>query len=296
MEEKRLVRRRGGFSDRNNINPISKEMQFLEFDEKTRIKLKNLSLKIIDVYMSYFGYSEGRERISSLFADGLFCLATRGDEREYSRVDKLLNKVFDEGQYDEILDTIEFITLNIKIKDPKDNRYMSPYIQYIDLSSEFNNLFEEEYVGYRFVNNYVVRITNNEEIASIVESSSTIHQKVNEHIDKAISLLSESENKDYKNSIKESITAVETLCSIISGDNNGTLGAVINKIAKERNVHPCLKDAISKLYGFASDEPGIRHGSNKEGNDITFEEAKFVLVTCSAIINYLIGITAKNNK
>ena len=100
MEEKRLVRRRGGFSDRNNINPISKEMQFLEFDEKTRIKLKNLSLKIIDVYMSYFGYSEGRERISSLFADGLFCLATRGDEREYSRVDKLLNKVFDEGQYD----------------------------------------------------------------------------------------------------------------------------------------------------------------------------------------------------
>ena len=57
MEEKRLVRRRGGFSDRNNINPISKEMQFLEFDEKTRIKLKNLSLKIIDVYMSYFGYS-----------------------------------------------------------------------------------------------------------------------------------------------------------------------------------------------------------------------------------------------
>lgn len=51
MEENRLVRRRGGFSDRNNIHPISKEMQFLEFDERTRIKLKNLSLKIIDVYM-----------------------------------------------------------------------------------------------------------------------------------------------------------------------------------------------------------------------------------------------------
>lgn len=71
-------------------------------------------------------------------------------------------------------------------------------------------------------------------------------------------LLSETENKDYKNSIKESLTAVKTLCSIITEENKGTLGTTINLVTKEKNIHPALKEAISKLYGFAPDEPEIR--------------------------------------
>lgn len=292
MSNERIVRRRGGFSDRNNVNPISKVMQFSNFDEKTRIKLKNFSFKLIDSYKDCFSYYEGMGVVSSLFADGLFCIPTRSSEYEYKNIEKLINKVFDDGEYDEVLDAIEFIAENIKIPKRETSYYEYGYDQdkYYDLYSEYNELFEEEYIGYRFVNNYIVRITNKEEIGTITESSTTKYEKVNEHIDKAIALLSESENRDYKNSIKESITAVETLCSIITGESKGTLGSTINLVAKERNLHPALKEAISKLYGFASDEPGIRHGNNKEGNDVMFEEAKFVLVTCSSIINYLMGV------
>ncbi|MCI7401419.1 MAG: hypothetical protein MSH40_01880 [Christensenella sp.] len=264
MEEKRLVRRRGGFSDRNNINPISKEMQFSDFDEKTRIKLKNLSFKIVDLYKEQFGYSEGKEIVSALFADGLFCISTRASEFEYETIEELINKVFDEGEYDEILDTIEFISSNIKIKQRNNGYYSNGYGKkmYYDLQEVYNELFEEEYIGYRFINNYITRITNKGEIESICEASSSDYDNVSQHIDKAICFLSESENKDYKNSIKESITAVEALCSIITNDEKATLGSAINKISKEKNIHPAFKDAINKLYGFASDEPGIRHGSN----------------------------------
>lgn len=71
------------------------------------------------MYKNYYSYFDGRRIISSLFADGLFCIATRADEYEYENIEKLINKVFDEGEYDEILDTIEFIAENIKIKIQK---------------------------------------------------------------------------------------------------------------------------------------------------------------------------------
>lgn len=291
--DSRLIRRRNGFSDRNNINPISKDIQYFEFEKHTRIKLKNFSFKIIDNYQSYFDYyEEGQEIIAELFADGLFCIETRGKSYEYERIEKLIKQVFDDGTYDEILDIIEFIASNLKIRveDSTISYYSNLEYsdQYENLYKKYNDLFEKECVGYRFVDGLIVRITNKEELQAI-EKASLTNKKVNDHIKKAILYISESGEKDYKNSIKESITALETLCSILTKKDKGTLGETIEIIGKEKKIHPALKEAIAKLYGFASDEPGIRHGSGKVGNNISFDDAKFVLVICSAIINYFIG-------
>ena len=291
--DSRLIRRRDGFSDRNNINPISKDIQYFEFEKHTRIKLKNFSFKIIDNYQSYFDYyEEGQEIIAKLLADGLFCIETRGKSYEYVRIEKLIKQVFDDGTYDEILDIIEFIASNLKIRveDSTISYYSNLEYsnQYENLYKKYNDLFEKECVGYRFVDGLIVRITNKEELQAM-EKASLTNKKVNDHIKKAILYISESGEKDYKNSIKESITALETLCSILTKKDKGTLGETIEIIGKEKKIHPALKEAIAKLYGFASDEPGIRHGSGKVGNNISFDDAKFVLVICSAIINYFIG-------
>ena len=40
------------------------------------------------------------------------------------------------------------------------------------------------------------------------------------------------------------------------------------------------------IYGYTSDEDGIRH-SMLELPKINFEDAKYMLVSCSAFINYL---------
>ena len=57
-------------------------------------------------------------------------------------------------------------------------------------------------------------------------------------------------------------------------------------------MHQALEGAFSKLYRYTSDESGIRHALMEGGREVTFDEAKFMLVTCSAFINNVRGVAA----
>ena len=117
---------------------------------------------------------------------------------------------------------------------------------------------------------------------------------VNIHLATVLELLSDRKSPDYRNSIKESISAVETLCKLITGNASATLGNALDLIEREGKVkiHPALKQAFDKLYGYASSADGIRHGMLKE-SDLLFEDAKFFLVACSGFVNYLLAKSAK---
>ena len=118
-----------------------------------------------------------------------------------------------------------------------------------------------------------------------------------EHIKKAVSFLANREHKDYKNCIKESISAVETICQIIIGSNTATLNKAIQKLKnKGIKIHPVLETAFTKLYAYTSDEGGIRHAEGLFVSEVSFEEAKFMLVSCSAFVNYLIAEYGKIKK
>jgi len=54
----------------------------------------------------------------------------------------------------------------------------------------------------------------------------------------------------------------------------------------EINLHPALRNAFSNLYGYTSDEGGIRHAI-LDAEKVSFEDAKFFLVVCSAFINFV---------
>ena len=53
-----------------------------------------------------------------------------------------------------------------------------------------------------------------------------------------------------------------------------------------------LISIISIMTISISDASGIRHAKFLEQGKATFEEAKFMLVACSAFVNYIIGICA----
>ncbi len=132
-------------------------------------------------------------------------------------------------------------------------------------------------------------ITDEEELSEIEKALKNPIDSVKEHIKQSLSLFSDRENPDYRNSIKEAISAVESLCRIISDNPNATLGDALKHIEKSDNVelHPALKDAFSKLYGWTSDKKsGIRHGFMDITN-LSDEDARFMLIACSAFINYL---------
>ena len=160
-----------------------------------------------------------------------------------------------------------------------------------------NTVLEREFSGYRIINNTVAPISNESEAKEIESAINaginfTSLNSCNTHLTSALQKISYRTTPDYRNSIKESISAVESVAKIISGTTKGSLGSAIDKIKVKLKIHPSLERALKSIYGYTSDSDGIRHALTEESN-VDFEDAKFMLVTCSAFINYLI---AKANK
>jgi hypothetical protein len=154
-----------------------------------------------------------------------------------------------------------------------------------------NKVLEIDLSVYRFVDDVLAPITNDLE-ADEVESALTsandlgLHGAEN-HIRSAVEKLAVRKNPDYRNCIKESMSAVESIARLMSGDPKATLGAALKVLKGRMGLHSALEQAFTKLFGYTSDEEGIRHGMLGAPN-LEFEDAKFMLVCCSAFVNYLL--------
>lgn len=111
------------------------------------------------------------------------------------------------------------------------------------------------------------------------------------HLLSSLNLLSNRENPDYRNSIKESISAVEAVCQVFTNDPKVELGTALKVLEDKMGLHGALKNGFRSLYGYTSDADGIRHAMLEVSN-LTFIDAKFMLVACTAFINYIIGKAA----
>jgi hypothetical protein len=154
-----------------------------------------------------------------------------------------------------------------------------------------NSVFEEELSGYRFIGKQIVQMTAKEEILEVEQALVSPVNTVNLHLENAVRLMSNKTSPDYRNSIKESISAVEAVCKLIANNQNATLGHALNIIEREGRItlNSDLKEAFTKLYHYTSDADGIRHALKEETVNATFAEAKFMMVSCSAFVNYLIS-------
>ena len=183
-----------------------------------------------------------------------------------------------------VYDFIEYIVENIFL-------ITSESLAQENLQRSFNNVLERELSAYRFINGTLSPITNAQEIEMINtvlnESKTEKLLGANEHLKAAQSKLSDRENPDYRNSIKESISAVESIVKLISEDSKATLGQALKLIGDKVNLHSALKEGFEKLYGWTCDGDGIRHAL-MEKSDLDFDDAKYMLVSCSAFVHYLI--------
>ena len=99
--------------------------------------------------------------------------------------------------------------------------------------------------------------------------------------------MSDRKQPDYRNSIKESISAVEAACQVLAGMPKATLADCIKVIKSRGAVHSALEQAFLKLYGYTSDEGGIRHALTEDSVTPLYSDAKFMLVACSAFVNFI---------
>jgi len=167
------------------------------------------------------------------------------------------------------------------------------FVMHADYKQAFvdgcNMALAQENSAYRIVGNSVVEITSEQEVAEIEAALKIPFDSARGHLEKALALLSDRENPDYENSIKESISAVESVAREATGDSKATLGQLADSI----DLHPAFQEGLKKLYGFTSDAGGIRHAddSSKPGKYLKPNQAtaRFMLVTCSAFVNYIIA-------
>ena len=159
-------------------------------------------------------------------------------------------------------------------------------------TKELNNCLEKENSAYRIINNEITPITSEQEIQSIEDALKNTNQYsgVQQHLNQALKLMSDRQNPDYRNSIKESISAVESICKIVTNEDKATLGKALKIIEDKHGLHAALKGSLSQLYGYTSDADGIRHAMLEESN-LSYIDAKFMLIACTNFINYLMEKT-----
>jgi len=275
------------FSQRKGIKPVKSLMQVDSMDGDLRNGLWNA------LTISYWNKVKGHwisdyENINillkrlwhSYFKKPLDTLSSYWPET-YQEI----RKYFFNCKWYEVYDFIEFIANNY----PDEHNKVNPKFM-----NFCNSVLERELSAYRFVGGKITQITSEEEISEIEEALeiSKSLKGVNTHLKRALDLLANRKSPDYRNSIKEAISAVEAICNLITKEKKATLGQALKRIEDKVSLHPALKNAFSNLYGYTSDAEGIRHALLDEPN-LSFEDAKFMLVSCSAFINYLISKASK---
>lgn len=211
------------------------------------------------------------------------------DELPYDDYDKRewLKKYYYSLEWYEVYDLLEFLVSNHSIIIG--SRYSGVNREQRDF---WNIILERENSGYRFIEDTLAPISNPVEISEVNESLDlTLKYKLQgpyNHIKTAIEQLSKKPDPDYRNSIKESISAIESIAKLISDKNSPGLAGALKVLSEKVNIHGALKTSFLNLYGYTSDEGGIRH-SLLEQPKVTYDGAKYMLVSCSAFMNYLIS-------
>ncbi len=273
------------FSQRKGIKPVKSVIQTDNMDDDLRNSLWNaLTINYWDSVkrnsIAYYPLMEhfAKELWVSHFKQPLDTLSNY-----WSSVYKEIRNKFYSYEWYEVYDFIEFTVDNYLNED--DNQ------KFMILCNSF---LERELSAYRFVGGKITQITSQEEISEIEEALNIFKpfKAVSIHIKSALVLFSDKKSPDYRNSIKESISAVEAICKLITKEEKPQLGQALKMLENEIGLHPALKKAFNNLYGYTSDSKGIRHALLEE-TELYSEDAKFMLISCSAFVNYLVSKISK---
>jgi len=271
------------FSERYGYEP-PKPLQFESMND-------DLKMAIHNVLVRFEKFILNESDISSLYSN-IWCFFYMQDANVFYNnnsdyIRHLCDNKYKTLSWNKVYDFLEFYlsTIEQKLSVPPDDKII------IEFTKTLNAVFEKFNSAYRFVNNKIIPITNQQEIAAIEEAATTGIKEIDYHLKRAIHIFSNKENKDYVNTVKEAISAVEATVNFINGTKGTTLGDALDKLKEKKSIHPALCDAFKKIYGYTSDKKsGIRHCIFDETDCIPdFTDAKYMLVACSAFINYLLS-------
>lgn len=275
------------FSERNGYKPVREIIQKESIDDDLKTRLWSLlDISLYSKYTKPFIFNQNDHNVLDKLIQNywfsFFKKATDEIPSENNHKVKALKRIFlTELSWFRIYD---FIELNIQHYP-----FLTSKEEFI---SEINKVLVEENSAYQIINNQIIEISSEQEIQSIEDAlqNTNPYSGVQQHLNQSLKMMSDRQNPDYRNSIKESISAVESICKIVTNDEKATLGKALKIVEDKFGLHSALKGSLSQLYGYTSDADGIRHAMLEESN-LSYIDAKFMLVACTNFINYLIEKT-----
>ncbi|MFB2563661.1 hypothetical protein [Rhizobium sp. IMFF44] len=170
--------------------------------------------------------------------------------------------------------------------------FMEWYARYMDdpeVDRFINAVLVHERAAYRFIDGSIVALASPEEGVTVLKAIDATAKAglsgAKAHLLNASSNLTAGK---YADSVRESIHAVEAVMFKKTGITGSFTGA-LKEYAKANPMHTAFSEALVKLYGYTSNEQGVRHSLFDKGDaDVTEKDALFMFGVCAAFVTYLL--------
>lgn len=276
------------FSQRMGLKSVDRPLQIDGMDDKLRNALWNaMTLSYWEIYTPPYHFNDGLAgsnftKFSQLYAYHHDMAIDRLPHR-WSEFIGNLRKYYFGCTWDEAYGFVEFVAHNGPDTFTGSTERRDGFISFC------NRILERSNSAFRFVDGVIAPISSEVEIEEIERAllEADKYSGVKGHLQAALGFLTGT-TPHYRNSIKESISAVETLCRHLTNDPKATLGVALKNVDNKHKLEPTIKVAFEKLYGYTNDANGIRHSSMEDAPNITSADARYMLISCSAFVNFVI--------
>jgi len=253
------------FSKRNGYSDVRFEPQVESMDDDLRSGLWNV------FYEHLFGSesSGSPDRVLQVIWTEVYKRPI--DETPYDAGH--YKAIFMHSAWFEVYDLVEFLSF------------------YEPTASAFNRVLKRDNAGYRIIDGQVTPIVEQaevDEINDVLAGNAGRYQMARQHVSRAVELFSDRGSPDYRNAIKEAISGAESAACTATGKRNFRDAL---KELQQKGLHPALAGVFGQLYGYSSDESGVRHALVDEDKTGP-AEAHYMIVSCSAFISYLMRTDA----
>jgi hypothetical protein len=268
------------FSQRTGLEPIPPQLKLGEVSADLRRLLDYyISLEIDRETGSNYERSYFRnhwERVATDLHVLFFNQAADTFEDSPNNLKKALKVLIQKASIGRLFDLVEFF-----VQHPRCSN---------ELKDELAGAFARARAAYRIVDGQIIGIGTEEQASAFGRAVADAEAKnagaARKHLIAAgLSL----RNSDWAGSVRESIHAVEAMALRLAPGTT-TLGPALATLEKQGHLHGSLKAAFGSLYGYSSNEEGIRHALVfKEEAQVDEADALFMLGACASFVSYLLA-------
>ena len=273
------------FSQRHGYEPLPEPMKLEEISDDLRREIWNtireFLLKVRFHGNNYFADYE--QRMIERIIGKTFRISESEVRTDYDDVMHAFRSICLSSSFNELLELLEAFMNDKNVGD--------------EFAAQIRFLFELHGAAYWLDSSrrthLFVPISSKEQAEATREAVDTVENSgvapgAVTHLRQAVEYLN---GGRFADSIRESIHAVESVACKIDPEASNTLGKALDSLETAGLLkHRALKSAFDRLYGYASDEEGIRHALiERDAADVDVDDALFMYGACASFAAYLVS-------